>query len=136
MSKAKPTIQKFMSTGVETIDGGKILKEAVNIMKIKGIHHLPVTVNGQVVGIISDRDIKNALGFVEFDLSKTLIKDVCKDAVYTVEPNMPLDTVAETMAGKHYGSAVVMQNNKLVGIITLIDICKALSFIINERFHS
>ena len=135
MSKAKPTVQKFMSTGVETIHGGKTLKDAISTMEKQGIRHLPVTVDDQVIGIISDRDIKTALGIIGIDPGKTLIQDACKDTVYTVSPDMPLDTVADTMAQKHYGSAVVMQNNKLVGIITLVDVCKALSFIINERFH-
>ena len=136
MSKAKPTVQKFMSTGVKTIDGKKNLKEAVSRMEIEGVRHLPVTLDGEVIGILSERDIKSALGLIGIDPVKTLIVDICKDAVYSVDPDTHLDIVADTMAQEHYGSAVVMQNNKLVGIITMVDICKALSFIINERFHS
>lgn len=125
-----------MSTGVKTIDGKKNLKEAVSCMEIEGVRHLPVTLDGEVIGILSERDIKSALGLIGIDPVKTLIVDICKDAVYSVDPDTHLDIVADTMAQKHYGSAVVMQNNKLVGIITMVDICKALSFIINERFHS
>ncbi len=136
MSKAKPTVGKFMSTSVETINAGKTLKDAKDLMAKQKIHHLPVTANNEVIGIISDRDIKAALGIIGIDLSHTIIQDVCKDEVYMVDPEMPLDVVVETMARKHYGSVVVMQNNKLVGILTLIDVCKALCFIINERFHS
>jgi acetoin utilization protein AcuB len=124
-----------MTTTVQTIQGEKTLKDAVLLMGKDKIRHLPVTLDGQVIGIISDRDIKAALGLIGVDPAKTLIKDVCKEVVYTVGPDLPLDTLADTMAEKHYGSAVVMQNNKLVGIITLVDLCKALSFIINERFH-
>lgn len=136
MSKAKPTVQKFMTTGVETIHGGKTLKDAITVMEKKGIRHLPVVVDAQVIGIISERDIRTALGIIGIDPARTIIKDACKDTVYTVDPDTALDTVADTMAEKHYGSAVVMQNHKLVGILTLVDVCRALSVIINERFHS
>mgnify|MGYP001570855356 CR=1 FL=1 len=136
MSKEKPTVQSFMSTNVETISAQKTLKEAISIMQIKKIRHLPVVMGDQVVGIISDRDIKAALSMDGVDPAKSPVHYFCKDAVYIVSPDMPLDKVAESMAQSHYGSAVVMKDSKLVGILTLVDICKALSYIIRVQFHS
>lgn len=135
MSKSKPTVQKFMTTDVKTIDAGKTIQDAVAFMKEHEIRHLPVISNGEVVGIITDRDIKNILGIVDLDAQNVIIRDACKDVVYIVSPDAGLDDVAQTMAEKHYGSAVVIQNNQLVGILTTVDICRALYSIINQRFH-
>jgi acetoin utilization protein AcuB len=49
------------------------------------------------------------------------------DQPYTVGPGTPLDEVVSTMAEKKFGSAVVVQNNKIVGIFTTVDACQALS---------
>lgn len=136
MLKEKPTVRNFMSTNVETISAQKTLKDAISLMRIKKIRHLPVTMNDQVVGIISDRDIKAALNMDGVDPAKGLVHYFCKDAVYTVSPDMPLDKVAEAMAQNHYGSVVVMKDGKLAGIITLVDICRALSYVIRAQFPS
>ena len=133
MSKEKLTVQHFMSTHVETIAGEKTLKEAAALMQAKKIRHLPVTMNERVVGIISDRDIKAALSMAGVDPAKTLVHYFCKDDVYTVIPDMRLDHVAEALAQNHYGSAIVMKNSKLVGILTLVDICKALSYVMKSK---
>jgi acetoin utilization protein AcuB len=137
MLNEKPTVHNFMSTNVETISAEKTLQDAMNLMQIRKIRHLPVvTANSQVVGIISDRDIKAALSMDGVDPAKSLVHYFSKDVVYTVSPDMPLDKVAEAMAQSHYGSAVVMKDSKLVGILTLVDICKALSYVIRLQFPS
>lgn len=130
MLNKKPTVRSFMSTKVETIPADKTLKDTMILMQTKKIRHLPVINSGRVVGIISDRDVKAALSMENVDPAKGLVHYFCTDAVYTVDPDAPLDQVAETMAQNHYGSAVVLENDKLVGIITLVDICKALAYVI------
>jgi acetoin utilization protein AcuB len=131
MSKDKPTVQDFMTAHVESIGGNKTLKEANSLMQAKKIRHLPVMMDGLVVGIISDRDIKAALGMTGVDPAKSLVHYFCKHDVYVVSPEMRLDHVAEALAANHYGSAVVMKDGKLVGILTMVDICRALVSVIN-----
>ena len=135
MAKAKPTVQSFMTSNVETVSGEKTLKDAIALMQARKIRHLPVMMNDRVVGIISDRDIKAALSMVGVDPSKSLVHYFCTDAVYTVSPDMPLDKVSEMMAEHHYGSAVVTKNDEVVGIITVVDICKALAYLIRQHYH-
>lgn len=136
MLRSRPTVEEFMTRQVETIAGGKTLNDAVLHMQARKIRHLPVTMNDQVVGIITDRDIKAALALDGVDPARSLVHYFCRDEVYTVGPTMDLDKVALTMAQKSYGSAVVIDGNKLVGIITMVDICKALSYIITQQFPS
>lgn len=53
--------------------------------------------------------------------------------VYAVDPNTSLDVVAEALAEHKYGSAVVLQNGKVVGIFTTNDACRALAELLHSR---
>jgi acetoin utilization protein AcuB len=53
--------------------------------------------------------------------------------VYTVSPEAPLDEVVNEMAAKKYGSAIVVQNNKVVGIFTTVDVCTAFAELLHGR---
>ena len=61
-----------------------------------------------------------------------MVIDVCSEDPYIVDPDEPVRMVAQEMAKKHYGSAVVVQNKKLVGIFTTVDACRALSQMIEN----
>ncbi len=135
MSKAEPTIQKYMTTQPYFIAPDANMAEAEAMMKQHKIRHLPVLKNGKVVGILSDRDIKLVSGFEEVEAAQILVADVCVAKPFVVGPDALLSEVAETMASKHYGSVIVTQNEKLVGIFTAVDACRALSVILQTRYH-
>lgn len=135
MSKAEPTVQKFMTTQPYTIEAEKSLAEAVRMMETHQIRHLPVTQSGKLTGILSDRDLKAALALSSTSAEGTRVGDVCHDHPYQTEPERPLSQVADEMAEKHYGSALVVQNGKLVGIFTTVDACRAISWVLKQRFH-
>lgn len=133
--KKSPTIQKYMTTEPRSINADETIRRAKAIMSELGVRHLPVMNKGEVVGILSDRDIKLASGIDGIDADKMLVIDVCPENPYIVHPDTPLHEVAMTMAAKHYGSAIITQNGKLVGVFTTVDACRALAEIIEARFH-
>ena len=135
MSKSEPIVQKFMTTQPFFIEKEKALYEAQKMMAENKIRHLPVVSDGEVVGIISDRDIKMAAGLIGSDPNKMTIGNVCHEDVYEVSPDAKLHEVAEEMAEKHYGCAVVVSNSKLVGIFTTVDVCRAIVDILHQRYH-
>jgi acetoin utilization protein AcuB len=53
--------------------------------------------------------------------------------VYAVQPDTTLDVVAEALAEHKYGSAVVLDNEKVVGIFTTNDACRALAELLRSR---
>ncbi len=136
MSKTEPTIQKFMTTQPYSIEASEKLESAVKIMSDRKIRHLPVTRQGEVIGMLSDRDVKLAMGIQGLDLNRLPVLDFATERPYTVDPDMPIGQVCTTMASKHYGSAIVMQNGKLVGIFTAVDACRALAEIVATRYHA
>lgn len=133
MSKPIPTIQKYMTTTPHTIGSDQTIAKAAAIMSEHRIRHLPVLRGGQLLGVLSDRDVKLIEGFRDVDATKTRVDEAMTEQPYTVAPETPLDEVVGTMAEKKFGSAVVVQNHKVVGIFTTVDACQALSELLQTR---
>jgi len=135
MSKPIPPISKYMTTTPRTADGGISLAEAAKLMAETGIRHLPVMDGERLIGIITDRDISFVESFSDVDPTTLTIDGAMTEKPYTVSPDMPLDEVVATMAEMKYGSAVVMQNQHVVGVFTTVDACRALSELLTSRLR-
>ncbi|HTL47509.1 MAG TPA: CBS domain-containing protein [Verrucomicrobiae bacterium] len=135
MSKEEPIIQKYMSCEPKTLEAGESVEAAEALMQKLKIRHLPVMKDGVLYGIVSDRDVKMALGLVGSSPQLLKLADICHEKPYQVPPDAKLHEVLDEMAGQHYGSALVVQNKKLVGIFTAIDACRAFSKVLQQRFH-
>jgi len=136
MSKTEATVQKYMTYQPHFIEAGELLSEAIKIMKDNNIRHLPVMEDGKIFGILSDRDAKMATSLVGTDPEKMFVREVCHTSPYQTSPETQLHEVADEMAESHYGCAIVVQNHKLVGIFTTVDACRALSEVLQQRFHT
>lgn len=126
----EPLIEDFMTLQPQAIEAHESIDTAKAMMTRFGIRHLPVTSDGVVVGMLSERDINLALGIETEGVGELPVADVCSERPYTVHPETPLREVVAVMARKHFGSAIVMENAKLVGIFTTVDACRALSELI------
>jgi len=82
---------------------------------------LPVVEKGQLVGIITDRDLRQHVG----QLEHTRIDAVMVKPVITVAPDMLLDQAANLLVKHKVGGLPVIEGGKLVGIITAIDLLRA-----------
>jgi acetoin utilization protein AcuB len=134
--KAIPKISKYMTTTPFAINYEAPLTEAVDAMSKHRIRHLPVVKAGKVFGLLSDRDLKSIMSYSGVNPKSTKVGDICTDELYLTKPEALLNEVAAEMAEKKFGSALVIDNDKLVGIFTATDACKALSEICEMRFHS
>ncbi len=129
-----PQILAYMTPFPYSIDVDAPLAEAHAFLRERGIRHLPVTRAGGLAGILTDRDIKLALGP---DLGspperELAVRDVYQPDSYVVDAGERLEDVANTMAERHVGSALVTRGGKLVGIFTTTDACRALCRILRE----
>jgi acetoin utilization protein AcuB len=95
-------------------------------MASEGIRHLPVTSEGRLVGMISDRDLKLAYALAGSSQSEETLHvgDVCNLEAYITEYNTPVDDVVMHMAEIRVGTAMITRNGKLVGIFTTTDVCR------------
>jgi CBS domain-containing protein len=88
-----------------------------------------VTSRATIVGLVTDRDIKLVLGpdFGYPSEKELKVRDACVEDPYIVLASTPVATVAGTMAKRHIGSAIITKNEKLVGVFTSTDACRALA---------
>jgi len=121
------SIKDLMTTSVVSIEASQPVIEAKQLMAQKEIRHLPVIEGGQVLGILSDRDLKLAQAVADdksFDRNRK-VGEICIRQVYTVSPEAPARNVLSYMAEERIGSALVVnQTGDLVGIVTAVDACR------------
>jgi len=133
MGKPIPTIASYMTPSPHSIGVEQPLARAHTMMNEYRIRHLPVLHGGQLVGMLTDRDLSLVEALRDVDPSKVAVEDAMSSVVYSVPPDAQLDDVVRTMGQHKYGSAVVMQNSKVVGIFTTVDICRALAELLSAR---
>jgi acetoin utilization protein AcuB len=130
-------VKGWMVTDVITVDEDTSMMKASIIMKEKKIRCLPVVnKKGDLVGIVSDRDLKDAapskattLDVYELNylLSSIKIKDLMTKNMVYVRPDETIEFAAILMLENKISSLPVINNKqKLVGIITQTDIFKVL----------
>jgi len=131
--KRNPQVIAFMTPFPHSIDIDASLAQARRMMREGNFRHLPVTAGGDIVGVVTDRDIKLLLGpdFGNPDERELKVHDAYIDKPCVVPASTPVATVARTMAEHHIGSAIVTKNDKLVGIFTVTDACRALAEILH-----
>lgn len=133
MTKAIPTVSKFMTTSPHTIGAEQTMSRAHKLMREHRIRHLPVLRGGALVGILSDRDLHLIETLRDVDPEKVLVEDAMTQTPFFVSPETALDSVVAEMAEHKYGCVVVMQNHHVVGIFTTVDACRALGDLLQTR---
>lgn len=133
MSKVIPTIQKYMTTSPHTIGDDQPMAVAQRIMRDNHIRHLPVLRDGKVVGLVSDRDLNLLESLKDVDPREVEVSEAMSQEPFVVAPDAQLDDVVRTMAEKKYGSAIVVQSQKVVGIFTTVDVCRAFAELLHTR---
>jgi acetoin utilization protein AcuB len=129
-------VKNWMSKEVITVDAEESMQNAIYVLQEKNIKILPVIENGNIVGVITDRDLKKAspsdattldMHELLFLISKIKVRDLMKKPVYTVRSDHTVEEAAALLLEKKIsGLPVVDENNRLVGIITRSDIFRVL----------
>jgi len=101
-----------------TVDPDDLLIRASHKMQAGGFRRLPVVSAGRLVGIVSERDLREHRGYFEH----TKINGVMTENPVTVTPATTLEEAAQTLVEQQ---KPVVENGRLVGIITTSDILKA-----------
>ncbi|MBU1196568.1 MAG: CBS and ACT domain-containing protein [Proteobacteria bacterium] len=129
-------IREWMSKPVLTIDHQASLSDAVNIFKSRVISMLPVMEAGEVVGVVTDGDIKkaspsDATTLDRFEMISLMdnvkIKSVMSSPAISIQSDHTVDEAANIMLGKGIsGMPVTDRLGKLEGVITKSDIFRCL----------
>lgn len=133
MSKTTPTIQKYMTATPVTVRPDLPLAAADKLMHEHSIRHLPVLNGGRLVGLVSQRDVRLIETLKDVDPKVVSVEEAMSQDIYEITSDTPLEEVAANMASHKYGSAVVVDSGKVVGIFTTVDAMKALVELLHAR---
>lgn len=125
--KSAYLVARYMTPTPHTIGLEQTLDKAIAMMNKYRIRHIPVLNGGVLVGIISDRDLKGVMTLKDVNPEKVTIAEALVENLYQVKSTDHLGDICAEMAHKKYGSALVVDSGKLVGIFTWVDALKAMS---------
>ncbi|MBE3584610.1 CBS domain-containing protein [Desulfofundulus thermocisternus] len=123
--KVRPplTAAGIMSSPVKTVTPETTIREAGRIMMRYGHTGLPVVKNGQLVGVISRRDVEKAN---LHGLGHAPVKGFMSQNVVWVTPDVPVTEVQQLMIEHDIGRVPVVAEGRLVGIVSRTDVLRTL----------
>ena len=129
---SRHTIRRFMTPAPHTISTRQTLAEAHQAMRDRCVRHLPVVEDGKLVGVVSQRDLYLLETLRGVDVGRELVEEAMSDEPFVVAPDASLAEVAEAMANRRHGSALVVERSEVIGIFTSTDALRALVSLLRE----
>ncbi|MBU1228902.1 MAG: CBS and ACT domain-containing protein [Proteobacteria bacterium] len=135
-------VKDWMAAPVFTVGAEASISEVVNLMREKQVKHIPVVDEGALLGVISDRDIKQytpskgtSLDIFEINylLAKTKAREIMRAKVLTTSPETPVEEAAMVLYDNNIGCLPVVEGGRLVGIISDRDMYRVLVEITGAR---
>ena len=115
-------VSLIMTTNLITISPEVKYSYAKDMLVKKHIHHLPVTKNGYLVGLLSSNDLYRFPDkLVDPD---ALVEDVMVSKLVTLESDAKVGTAAEIFLENLFHAIPIVEDKKLIGLVTTFDILK------------
>jgi acetoin utilization protein AcuB len=133
-------VSDYMTPNPLTVEPEESLLRALEVMRLRGVRRLPVTVGGILVGLLTDGDLKRAEPSMLTDseedfnrvMEQTPISRIMIQNPATTTADTPLVEAAEVVLNTKFGALPVVAGGHLVGIITVNDFVRALVEILRE----
>ena len=118
-------IREVMTSNPSTIEPDGNVVEAARIMKQEDAGVVPVTENGRLTGMVTDRDIAIRVVAEGKDPQSTAVREVASTDLVTIDPQQDLDEALRLMA-KHQVRRlpVVEEDGRLVGLVAQADVAR------------
>ncbi len=120
-------VGQIMSSPVITLDKDRRLIDAINLMKQHEISRVVALHNGRVVGVLTEKDIARELGSLQayrLPPGRFYVSSVMTSDPISVAPDVMAKRAAELMLDHDISGLPVMEDGKLVGILTKMDFAK------------
>jgi len=128
-----PVVGQYMTPAPHTIEPGRSLASARRIMQEHHVRHLPVLRGGRIVGLVSERDLLLVETLLGVNPTNVPVEEAMVQDIFAVDPDAPVGEVVEQMIARKFGSAVVCQGDRVVGVFTTIDALRALHELLEAR---
>jgi CBS domain-containing protein len=124
MKKVRDILQSKNDDGIFCIDPNAMIVDGLRIMAEKGVGALLVRENGVLVGIMSERDYTRKVALNGLSSHSTDIRQIMTTHVITVSPGHTMEECMELMTDKRIRHLPVMEDGKLLGMISIGDLVK------------
>ena len=135
-------VRQFMISQVFTVNPDETIVDVMALMREKKIRRVPVVENGKLVGFVTDGDLREVspspattLSIWELNhlIAKTTIREVAIKKVVTCTPDTRLEDAASLMIEHRITGLPVVDEGKLIGIITLVEVVNAFLDVMGSR---
>lgn len=126
------TVREYMSKAPITVTPDQSLLYAQTLMEDNNIRQVPVLERDELCGILALRDIAYMSGPENLDLARLRVEHAMSTYVYTVSSETSLAVAADQMAQGNLGSVVVTDGGRVIGILTTVDVCRALAKVLGQ----
>jgi CBS domain-containing protein len=120
------TIRDIMIKDVITISKEKSAYDAAILMSDNEIGSVIVLEDGKIIGIVTERDLVRKVCTKLLPSNQVLIKDIMSKQVITGESDLEPEVAVQRMLNNKVRRLPIVENNKLVGIVTITDLAKYL----------
>ncbi len=131
-------VEDSMTREVVTVSPETRADEALALCRERRIRHLPVLEDGRLVGVVSDRDLRSATPALgdparAAALRRLRVGEIMSREVVTARPDEPVEVAANRMREKGIGCLPVVEDGRLVGIITTSDVMETLVYLVGAN---
>ena len=128
-------VREIMATDIESVDRNDNLRTVEDRMATKQLRHLPVLEQGEVVGMVTQRDLfkaamSSAMGYgakaQKAYLQSVRVKEIMTYPVVTIAPDTSVAAAAEMIITTGIGCLPVVADHQLIGIVTKTDLLRCL----------
>ncbi len=133
----KMEVERYMTPNPITVQPETSLRKTLELLQTHQIRHLPVVRGKKLVGIVTDRDLRQLLPsplatpeeLERFgsDGARVKVRDIMTRRVFLVSPDTRTDKAARLMVEHRIGCLPVLRGSTLVGIVTTVDLLRAIT---------
>ena len=132
-----PSIAVLMQPFPYFVDPNTSVVQIRELMKSHNIRHIPIQQKEHIVGIISERDLPRIgnSAIVPPVTEEIPVRNIMTLDPYAVEIDTPLTTVIFEIIQRKIGAAIILSSGKFVGIVSVIDICRAFGELLDSEYQ-
>lgn len=115
-------VRDIMEKNVITINHDKTARDAALMLKEKQISFLVIMNENAPIGLVTERDIVRKIAAEDKQASTVPLKDIMSKKFRWVEPSTDIDAAVQKMVNNNIRRLVVLENEKLAGVVTQTDL--------------
>jgi len=119
-----PLVKDVMTSKVLVIAPDRTVMDAARLMRSENRGSIIVMDNMKPVGIVTERDLFKKVVAEGLMPKAVLVSDIMSTSLISIGPEQPIKSAAKLMASEEIRRLPVIQNNKLIGIITAADLAR------------